>query len=98
MINWNDVIKYTIEGNLTPDRRVEKTEDEWKSILTPEQYRITRQKGTEAAGSGVLCHAHEAGVYKCLCCDTPLFDSTIKFDSLRIFAGLWLDRQQPKNP
>ena len=81
MINWNDVIKYTIDGNLKPNRRVEKTDEEWKNILTPEQFRITRQKGTEAAGSGALCHAHEAGVYTCLCCDTPLFDSTIKFDS-----------------
>ena len=81
MINWSDVIKYSNEGNLKPDRRVEKTEEEWKSILSPEQFQITRKKGTEAAGSGALCHAHEAGVYTCVCCDTQLFDSTIKFNS-----------------
>lgn len=81
MINWNDVIKYSNEGNPTPSRRVEKSESEWKEQLTPEQFRITRSKGTEAAGSGALCYAHEAGMYTCICCDEPLFDSTIKFES-----------------
>lgn len=81
MLNWNDVIKYTNDGNPTPDRRVEKTEAEWKEILTPEQFRITRLKGTEAAHSGELCSAHEAGLYSCVCCGTELFDSTIKFES-----------------
>lgn len=81
MINWNDVIKYANHGNLKPDRRVEKTEEEWKRQLTPDQFRIARKKGTEAAGTGDLCYAHDPGVYSCLCCETPLFDSTIKFDS-----------------
>lgn len=80
-MNWNDIIKYANKGNLVPDSRVEKSEEEWKNILTPEQFRITRQKGTEAAGSGALCSAHDAGVYSCICCDTRLFDSTIKFES-----------------
>ena len=81
MMKWNDVIKYSDNGNLDPDKRVEKTEEEWKSILTPEQFRITRLKGTERAGSGALCNAHDAGKYSCICCDTLLFDSTIKFES-----------------
>ncbi|MCP4442047.1 MAG: peptide-methionine (R)-S-oxide reductase MsrB [Aureispira sp.] len=81
MINWNDVIKFANKGNLLPDRRVEKTEKEWKVILSPEQFRITRLKGTERAGSGALCHAHDAGKYSCICCDTLLFDSSIKFES-----------------
>ena len=81
MLNWNDVIKFTNNGNPTPDKRVEKTEEEWKSILTDEQFAITRKKGTEAAHSGALCSAHEAGLYSCVCCDTKLFDSTIKFES-----------------
>ncbi len=80
MINWNDVINYSKE-NLKPSRRVEKSEEEWKAQLTPEQFRITRKKGTEPAGSGALCHAHEAGKYTCICCEEPLFDSTIKFES-----------------
>lgn len=81
MINWNDVIDYSKKGSPTPDKRVEKTEEEWKSILTPEQFKIARKKGTEPAGSGALCSAQEAGQYSCICCNTPLFDSTIKFES-----------------
>lgn len=81
MLNWNNVIAFANNGNPVPDKRVEKTEEEWKQILTPEQFRITRLKGTEAAGTGALCYAHDAGKYNCICCDTPLFDSTIKFNS-----------------
>ena len=81
MINWNDVIKFANHGAPAPIKRVEKTEEEWKSELSPEQFRITRLKGTERPGSGELCHAHDPGMYKCICCDTPLFDSTIKFES-----------------
>jgi peptide-methionine (R)-S-oxide reductase len=80
-MNWNDVIKYSMKGTPAPDQRIERTEEEWKAQLTPEQYRITRLKGTEAAGSGALCSAHDAGIYSCICCDATLFDSTIKFES-----------------
>jgi peptide-methionine (R)-S-oxide reductase len=81
MLQWKDVISFSVNGNPSPDRRVEKTEAVWREQLTPEQYRITRQKGTEAPHTGALCSFHEAGKYNCVCCDTPLFDSTIKFES-----------------
>lgn len=81
MLIWKDVIAYANQGNPEPDRRVEKTDAEWREQLTPEQYRVTRKKGTEAPFSGELCHAHDPGIYRCICCDTPLFDSSIKFDS-----------------
>jgi peptide-methionine (R)-S-oxide reductase len=81
MINWNDIIKFTVHGNPTPDHRVEKMEAEWKSLLTAEQFRILRQKGTELAGSGDFCTSYETGKYSCVCCDTELFDSSIKFTS-----------------
>ncbi|MEM9680230.1 MAG: peptide-methionine (R)-S-oxide reductase MsrB [Bacteroidota bacterium] len=81
MLNWKHVIGFAVNGNLLPDRRVEKTEAEWKSQLTPEQYRITRQKGTEAPHSGALCSIYDEGQYNCVCCGTTLFDSTIKFSS-----------------
>lgn len=81
MLNWKDVIKFATDGNPTPDFKVEKTEAEWKEILTPEQFRITRKKGTEAPGSGAFCSSHEPGKYKCICCDNELFDSGIKFES-----------------
>jgi len=81
MTNWNDVIKFAINGSPEPERKIIKTEEEWKAILSPKQYRITRAKGTEIAFSGEYCHAHDAGKYSCICCDTPLFDSSIKFES-----------------
>ncbi len=81
MLTWKDIIHYTVNGNPTPLRRVEKTEAEWREQLTPEQYRITRKKGTEAPHSGELCGIHDAGKYACICCGSPLFDSTIKFES-----------------
>jgi len=68
MINWKDVIHFAVKGNLKPDIRVEKTDKEW-------------QKGTERPGTGALCSIYDAGIYNCTCCDTPLFDSTIKFES-----------------
>lgn len=80
-MKWLDVIGYATKGNLAPDARVEKTNEEWKKVLTPEQFRVTREKGTEYAFSGEYCEAHDRGLYACRCCDTPLFDSTGKFDS-----------------
>lgn len=61
--------------------KVEKTEQEWKAQLTPEQFKVTRQKGTERAFTGKY-HDHKGkGIYKCVCCGTELFDSDTKFDS-----------------
>lgn len=56
-------------------------EDEWKKKLTPEQYAVLRQKGTEAPFSGKLLHSDKDGVYRCVACGNPLFDSSAKFDS-----------------
>ena len=81
MLNWNDVIKFANYGNPTPDRRVEKTEAEWQQQLSEEAFRITRKKGTEARFSGAHCSRYDPGLYSCVCCDTPLFDSNVKFDS-----------------
>lgn len=81
MLTWKDIMRYAVNGNPEPDKRVEKTEEEWKEILSPQQFRIARKKGTEAPHSGALCSVHDAGKYNCICCDSPLFDSSIKFDS-----------------
>ena len=81
ILTWKDIINFAVNGNPTPDKRVEKTAEEWQKLLTPEQFRVTRQKGTERPNSGVLCSVYDAGKYKCVCCGTPLFDSTIKFSS-----------------
>jgi len=56
-------------------------DDEWRQKLTPEQYRITREKGTERAFTGKYHDSTEPGLYKCVCCGMPLFDSDAKFDS-----------------
>lgn len=57
------------------------TDEEWRAALTPEQYRITRKKGTERAFSGEYHDLKEDGVYRCVACGTPLFSSETKFDS-----------------
>lgn len=81
MITWKNIIYFSVNGNPKPSQKIEKTEAEWKTLLTPEQYRITRQKGTERPYSGELCASYEEGKYNCACCNSPLFDSTIKFES-----------------
>ncbi len=81
MLNWNDIIRYANNGSPEPEKRFEKTDEEWRALLSPEQYRITRRRGTEMAFTGEYCNAHDAGSYVCVCCGTPLFDSSIKFDS-----------------
>ncbi|GAB3163827.1 peptide-methionine (R)-S-oxide reductase MsrB [Telluribacter humicola] len=80
-MNWNDVLDYASKGNPEPPRRVERTEEEWKGLLSQEEYYVTRQKGTERAWTGEYCEAHDPGLYACRCCGTPLFDSTVKFES-----------------
>jgi methionine-R-sulfoxide reductase len=62
-------------------KKIIKTDEEWKKQLTPEQYQITRGKGTERAFCGMFYDNHQDGVYHCVCCDLPLFASNAKFDS-----------------
>ena len=61
--------------------KVEKPDQEWRAALDPEQYRVTRQAGTEAPFSGQYCDHFEPGAYHCVCCAHPLFDSDSKFHS-----------------
>ena len=61
--------------------KIKKSDDEWQKHLTPDQYRITRQKGTERAFTGKYNDSKEPGIYTCVCCGNPLFDSDDKFDS-----------------
>src|SRR4051812_5954506 len=79
-MNWNDVIALS-KNPLPAPRRVEKTDAGWKTFLSTEQYRVTRQHGTERAFTGEYCEAHAPGIYACVCCGTELFDSTTKFES-----------------
>jgi len=61
--------------------RIEKNDDQWRQELSPEAYHITREKGTEPAFTGQYWNHKEEGVYRCICCGQPLFDSSAKFDS-----------------
>ena len=62
-------------------KKVIKTEPEWRKQLTPEQYHVTRESGTEPAFTGKYWKTKDAGVYQCVCCGQPLFDSNTKFES-----------------
>jgi len=62
-------------------KKIEKSAEEWKKDLTPEQFHVCREKGTEPAFTGEYAHSKEPGVYKCVACGNQLFDSNTKFDS-----------------
>jgi peptide-methionine (R)-S-oxide reductase len=81
MLNWNSIIHYATKGNLIPPKRVEKSNEDWQKVLSPEQFKVTRLKGTERPHSSEMCSLFEPGKYACVCCKTPLFDATTKFES-----------------
>ncbi len=70
-------------------QRVEKTEEEWRQLLTEEQFRITRKKGTERAFTGAYYNNKEKGKYQCVCCGADLFTSDTKFDSGTGWPSFW---------
>jgi peptide-methionine (R)-S-oxide reductase len=69
--------------------KIVKTDDEWRQLLTDEQFRITRRRGTERAFTGVLWNTKQDGVYQCVCCGQPLFDAKTKFDSGTGWPSFW---------
>lgn len=69
--------------------KIHKTDEEWREQLTPEQYYITRQKGTEPAFSGALYRNHDDGVYRCVACEAPVFRSDEKFESGSGWPSFW---------
>lgn len=69
--------------------RVRHTEAQWRKLLTPEQFRILREKGTEIAFTGALWNNHKAGIYRCAACGLSLYDGKTKFDSGTGWPSFW---------
>jgi peptide-methionine (R)-S-oxide reductase len=70
-------------------RKIQKTEEEWQDQLTPEQYRVTRMKGTERPFSGEYNDNKEEGIYRCVACGAPLFSSDTKYESGSGWPSFW---------
>jgi peptide-methionine (R)-S-oxide reductase len=74
--------------------KVQKTESEWKQQLTPEQFQVTRKKGTERAFTGEYYNHKQEGIYQCVCCGTDLFSSETKYDSGTGWPSFWAPLQE----
>src|SRR5580700_6179838 len=74
---------------IPPNGKLEKSDAYWREALTPDQYWVTRQNGTELAYSGPYWKTKEDGTYECACCGQPLFDSRSKFDSGTGWPSFW---------
>lgn len=80
-MDWDEVERLATEGNHPPPRVVEKTDEEWRALLTPQEFHVTRDHGTERAFSSRMCSLFEPGRYACKCCGELLFDASDKFES-----------------
>ena len=90
----NKKVNRDLERTTTLLEKITKTESEWREVLSEEQFKICRKKGTEQAFSGKYWDCHDRGNYHCTCCGTPLFSSNTKFDS----GTGWPSYYQPLTP
>lgn len=85
----NNPIVETHSHEVIMGHKIEKTDREWRETLTPEQYRVCREKGTEPAFTGQYHASKEPGLYRCVCCGESLFDASEKFDSGSGWPSFW---------
>jgi peptide-methionine (R)-S-oxide reductase len=93
------IVEFAEDGKRLGARRVPKvvkTEAEWRRLLSPRSFEITRHAGTEVPFTGAFWNFHERGIFRCICCDSALFDSATKFDSGTGWPSFW-DKIAPEN-
>lgn len=86
---WDLLFDSAAQGESNMSEKIVKSEEEWRRLLTPEQFRITRKKGTERAFSGKYHDFKGKGIYRCVCCGNDLFSSETKFDSGTGWPSFW---------
>lgn len=78
-----------VRGSVVSVPKIVKSESEWRKLLSPDSFEITRRAGTERPFTGALLNEHEKGVFRCICCDTALFSSETKFESGTGWPSFW---------
>ncbi|HEX4076284.1 MAG TPA: peptide-methionine (R)-S-oxide reductase MsrB [Candidatus Acidoferrales bacterium] len=86
------IVEFSDDGqrkDLVTVPMIRKTDAEWKAQLSPDSFEVTRHAGTEQAFTGALLNIHDEGVFRCICCDTALFNSATKFESGTGWPSFW---------
>src|SRR5690554_4422062 len=82
-------VSIAMEVRSPMSERIKLSEEEWRERLTPEQFEVTRRAGTERAFAGKYTDCKEDGIYRCVCCGTPLYDSQTKYNSGSGWPSFW---------
>lgn len=94
MLTWPDILNLAKNGNPEPERKLLRSDAEWRELLSPQEFYVTRHAGTERPFSSEMCGLFEPGIYGCVCCGTLLFNAEEKFES----GTGWPSFTQPIKP